>query len=192
MSEIPNSAQRISELARLGEVLFHTDDLVNLWKIKERHTLRVLLKRYVDRGILFRVHRGYYALRSIADIDPLLLGLKAVHGYAYVSTETVLAEEGVIAQAIPFITIIGSRTKRFTIDDHAYRVRRLAERFLYNDEGITTDTHGIRRATLSRAVADLLYFNPSAHLDAPQVVDWHRARALAARLGYPLSSRYYA
>ena len=68
---------RFAALAQLGEVVFHTDDLANLWRITNKNTLYTTIKRYVAQGLLFRIHKGFYALKNPKDIDPLLLGVKA-------------------------------------------------------------------------------------------------------------------
>ncbi len=183
---------RFAELARLGEVVFHTDDLANLWHITNKNTLYTTIKRYVNDGLLTRIHKGFYAIKPIAEIDPLLLGLKAMHGYAYVSAETILAEEGVIQQQIPAVTLLGAQTRRFTIGQHHYYARKLADAFLYQPAGIVTKENGVRKATRERAIADLLYLNPRAYFDASRLIDWKKVRAIQKELGYPLTHKYSA
>ncbi len=175
----------------MGETLVHIDDLANLWGISDRHVLRVTLKRYVDRGLLFRLWRGFYSLRPPQDLDVLLVGQKAVHGVAYVSTETVLARAGLILQAVPIITLVGERTKRFHIGAQEYYVRQLASHFLYNPAGVRTEQSGARVASPERAVADILYFNPHAHFDAAAHIDWQMVRTFQETVGYPLTPNRY-
>ena len=177
---------RFADLAKLGEILFHADDLANLWGIANKNTLHVTLKRYVDQGLFFRIYKGFYSLKPLSQIDPLLLGQKALHGYAYVSTETVLSENGIIGQSQNAITLISSRTKRFSIGTNRYLSRTLADKFLYQIFGIMTKENGLRIATGERAVADLLYFNPHTHLDGANLVDWEKVENLQKELGYPV------
>lgn len=178
---------RFAELARLGEVVFHTDDLANLWGITNKNTLYTAIKRYAQRGLLFPIHKGFYAIKPPATIDPLLLGVKALHGYAYVSTETILRGHGVIQQEIPYITLVSHQTKRFTTNGRAYYARKLPDQFLYQPSGITESANGVRKATPERAVADLLYFNKHAYFDSPERVDWEYMRELQKDIGYPLT-----
>jgi len=142
---------RFAQLAKLGEVVFHIDDLANLWHITNKNTLYTALKRYTGQGLLFRIHKGFYAIKPPVEVDPLLLGIKALHGYAYVSTETILAEEGIVQQEVPAITLISSKTKRFSITGHHYYSRKLADKFLYQPNGIITVPNGVRKATRERA-----------------------------------------
>lgn len=182
---------RFAELARLGEVVFHTNDLANLWRITNKNTLYTTIKRYVEQGLLFPIHKGFYAIRQPKEVDPLLLGVKALHGYCYVSTETVLRGEGVIQQELPAITLIADATKRFTVAGRSYYSRKLPDRFLYQSNGIMTAANGVRIATSMRAVADLLYFNKHAYLDAAHLIDWGKVHALQKEIGYPVTTSRY-
>jgi predicted transcriptional regulator of viral defense system len=177
---------RIAVLARQPHLIFHTGDLRRLWNIKNLNTLYTLLTRYVKRGVLFRIYKGLYSLVSIDKLEPLLLGIKAIHSYAYVSTETVLVEEGVIAQVIYDHTLVSGYSRHFRIGQHSYTSRKLSAKFLYNPAGITEE-NGIMKATLERAVADLLYFNPRAYFDGIEIIDVAKVRALQEEIGYPLT-----
>lgn len=179
---------RIADLAILGEQVFHADDLANLWKIRKRSTLYETLSRYTKTGLLHRVHKGLYSLKNVTDINPLLLGVKAIHGYAYISCETVLYDAGLINQPSYEITIISTASKRFVVGEHRFRSRKLADRFLYNDIGIEIQD-GVRRASTSRAVADMLYFHPKKYFDAP--IDVPAVQKIIHTVGYTLSLDSY-
>jgi len=182
--------RRFAELARLGEQVFHASDLAVLWRISKPNTLYTTLKRYTDAGLLFRVFKGLYAIKPPKDIDSLLLGIKVLHRFAYVSTETVLARHGIILQDIHYITIISSLSKRFKAGGNDYRCRRLTDRFLYQKIGIEV-SGGINIAAPERAVADMLHFQPNYHLDNRKAVDWPIVKKLQLRLGYRLPSKNY-
>lgn len=182
---------RFAELAKLGEVAFHTDDLANLWRITNKNTLYTTIKRYVGQGLLFRIHKGFYAIKQPREIDPYLLGVKALHGYAYVSCETVLREEGIIQQELSMMTLVSSETKRFSIAGNNYYCRKLADKFLYQQNGITAVDNGVRKANTERAIADLLYFNPHMYFDAENLIDWKKVRDIQKELGYPKTPKRY-
>jgi predicted transcriptional regulator of viral defense system len=180
---------RFAELARLGEVAFHTDDLANLWRITNKNTLYTTIKRYVEQGLLFRIHKGFYAIKRPTEINPLLLGIKALHSYAYVSTETILREEGIIQQELPTITLISGKAKRFTVAGNEYYSRKLPDAFLYQPIGITAAVGGVRKASKERAVADMLHFNARAYFDSPKHIDWKKVRAIQKEVGYPVTKK---
>jgi len=180
------SARRFADLAKLGEVVLHSKDLANLWYIKNPNTLHTTLKRYVQQGLLLRIYKGLYSLKPVDQLNPNILGIKALHSFAYISTETVLAQAGVIQQNILHITLVSSLSKKFSIGDYHYRSRKLADKFLYQEIGLI-NKNGVKTATLERAVADLLYFNPQAHFDNERAIDWKKVRLIQQKIGYPLT-----
>jgi predicted transcriptional regulator of viral defense system len=161
---------RFLVLARLNESIFHVGDLARIWGIKNRSNLLVTLKRYVDSGLIYRIYRGLYSLKKVSELDPLILGAKAINNYSYLSGETILAKHGVILQRVNYYTFTGKSTKRFNISDYKYYCRQLKDKFLYNNTGI--DKIGqLNIASLERAVADIMYYNPRYHFDNPKIID---------------------
>lgn len=182
------TARRIALLAKNGEKIFHIDDLVNLWDIQNKNTLRVTLKRYVEDGLVHRIYRGFYSLFPIDKIDPVLLGAKAIHQFCYLSTETVLRQEGYILQSVNSYTFVGSKSLRFAVGGHEFKSRQLDEKYLYNPEGVLLKD-GTKIATAERAICDMLYFNPNYHFDRP--IDWKKIRSMQKKIGYPLTPNRY-
>lgn len=165
--------------------IFHAGDLSTLWNIQNRNTLYTLLKRYTQRKILFRIYKGLYSLLDPDQIDPRILGLKAIHQYAYVSTETVLAEAGIIPQIVWHTTLVSSRSLKFKIGNHSIISRRLQDRFLFHPAGIF-ERNGIPTASLERAAADLLYFNPKVDLAGRKLIDFGKVTAIQNQVGFPV------
>jgi len=189
-NKIENKQQRLAKIIKLGQVIFHASDLANLWQINNANTLHTTLKRYARAGLLFRIYRGFYSLKPIAQLDPLLLGVKALHEFSYVSAETMLERAGVISQSRNIITLISSKSKQFSIGNYHYRSRKLAAKHLFNPAGIT-EINGIKIAGVSRAAADILYFNPRMHFDAGQFIKWREVKKLQAEIGYkPIKDNY--
>lgn len=174
---------RIKELMRVGSDLVHTKDLAVLWGITNPNSLYTAINRYVRRGVLIPVQKGMYTTVPLDRVDPIRLGLAALHSYAYLSTESVLSSAGVIAQAIPRITFVGEKSRRFSLTGHDYVSRKLKPDFLLNTAGITVND-GIPSATVNRAVADLLYFDPTYHIDGRDRIDWNEVRLIQKEIGY--------
>ena len=185
-----NYLQRLAIINQIGDNIFHTKDLANLWQIKNPGNLHTTLSRYVKNGLLFRIYRGFYSTLPLDKINPKLLGLKSLHEFSYVSTETVLAEAGIILQIIKPITLVSSKSKKFSINNNYYASRKLAPQYLFNSEGIQ-EIAGIRTAKLNRAIADLLYFNPNFHFDAKQQINWQAVKKIQVAIGYPLTPNCY-
>jgi len=179
-----NTNQRFAKLAQMNEVVFHSGDLANLWQIENKNTLYTTLKRYHQQGLLFRIHKGLYSLKPTKDINAKILGLKALHKFSYISTETILIEKGIIQQNIPSLTIVSSQSKQFKIGKNYYKVRKLADRYLFNPAGVKVDCDDIRIATTERAIADLLYFNPDYYFDAQNIINWKKVKKIQKEVGY--------
>ncbi|MFC1612895.1 hypothetical protein ACFL23_01045 [Patescibacteria group bacterium] len=180
--------EKFAEIAKLGEILFHTKDLANLWRIKNENTLYTTISRYIKKKLLFKIYKGFYSIKPIEQIDPFLLGSKAIHEYCYLSAETVLAQAGIIQQSINQITFIGSKRKKFKIEGNTYSVRQLKDEHLYNPAGIINKNH-VNIATPNRAIADLLYFNPNAYFDGENLINWKEVRGIQKAIGYPLTTK---
>jgi predicted transcriptional regulator of viral defense system len=175
------SMGRFAKLAQLGDQVFHVGDLANLWNINNKNTLYTTLKRYSRAQLLFRVQKGMYAIKPITKIDPYLLGIKALHKFAYVSTESILSQAGIILQDVKYITLISSESKKFSIGNMNYclnyRSRQLDDKFLFQSEGLYIK-NGIYMATTERAIADILYFCPNFHFDNRDNIDWKKVKKI--------------
>jgi len=175
---------KIDVLLKQGRKLFHTNDLALLWQITNKNTLYTTIKRYVKKGILIPIHKGFYATVSVKKINQIELGISYLHQYAYLSTESVLVNYGVIFQKSENITLVGNISKNFTIGDTKYIVRKMKDSYLFQTIGITTDVNGVKTATLNRAVADLLYFNRNYYFDNRKAVNWAQVKQLQIEIGY--------
>jgi len=182
------TAHRLALLAAKGEIIFHHQDLANLWNIQNANTLRVTLARYVKEGLFYRIHRGFYSLRPLLELDPVLVGARALHQFCYLSTETVLYQHGFLSQKPHVHTFVSAKSAKFNVMDFAYISRQLKVEFLYHPEGIVWKD-GVYRATPERALADMLYFNTHTHFD--KSVDWEKIKNTQYRIHYPLTLKRY-
>ena len=160
-------------------VLYHTQDLAVLWGINNSNTLYTIIKRYIKRGVLIKIHKGFYSIKPIDKIDPIYLGLSALHRYGYLSTESVLVEKGIIFQDIKYITLVSDISKKFKIGNYKFLVRKMKPEYLHNNIGIIN-----KKALVERAVADMLYFNPGYHFDAKKLIDWQKVKEMKKLIGY--------
>lgn len=179
---------RFAALARMGEVVFHARDVAVIWGITNVNTLHTTLSRYVCAGLLFRLQNGLYSVKPPRELDPLLIGSKAVHGFCYVSTETVLSRAGFIQQHLSHTTLVGTVSRSFALAGYAFRSRRMADAYLFNETGVVRNG-GVLIASPARAVADMLYFNPHYHFDASAHIDWDEVIRVQVAVGYPIIKR---
>jgi predicted transcriptional regulator of viral defense system len=174
---------RFQILAAMDEEIFHRDDLARLWNIDNPNTLNVALYRYVRNNLLYRIYKGFYSIKPPEKLNPYLLGIKAVHRFAYISTETVLFEEGIINQAPDAVSIISSVSRTYTISERNYKCRKLKPIHLMNPAGLV-DMGGYKKADINRAVADLLYFNKLYYFDNEAFIDWETVKEMQTLVGY--------
>src|SRR3989338_1429281 len=142
---------RIDTLLKQKRQLFHTGDLELLWGITDKNTLYTTISRYIKKGILISIHKGFYSTRPLSGLDNLELGISYLHTYAYVSCEYILAKEGVIFQNINAITLVSSLSKYFTIGSSDFRTRKLKDIYLYNQVGVTKQGN-VFVASMDRAI----------------------------------------
>jgi len=187
-------AHRFAILAQMNEKVFHASDLAVLWGITDKNTLYTTLSRYIRSKVLYRVFKGLYSIPPPSQIDPLLLGTKALHEYCYITTETVLFNTGYISQKPAIITLAGSHSKRFKVISNHYRSRRLKAQLPMNHIeilNIKADNMSgtVKIASAERAIADMLYFNP--HFNFDKKVNWEKIAGLQKQIGYPLTPARY-
>ena len=170
-------------MLKLDRKLFHSGDLAVLWGISNKNTLYTTIKRYVQKGVLIPVYKGLYSVIPISKIDPYALGVSVIHGFTYLSTETVLANNGIIFQTIYPYTFIAGLSKKTRIKDYIFLFRRMKPEYLHNMAGISNQ-NGVLIASPERAVADMLYFNKKYHFDSSDKIDWKRVRAIQKEVDY--------
>jgi len=182
-----SDGERFALLASLSEIVFHSDDLANLWNIHNKNTLYTTLFRYVKRGLIFRIYNGFYSIKKINDIDPYFLGIKSLHKLTYVSCESVLFEYGILNQRSQSITLVSSISKSFSIGGKRYRSRQMKDEYLFNHSGIEI-IGSIRKASVERAVADMLYFNRKKYFDAfdSKLINWNKVKKIIKDVGYKI------
>jgi predicted transcriptional regulator of viral defense system len=174
---------RLNELIKLDRKIYHTNDLALLWKITNKNTLYTAIKRYSRKGVLLPIYKGLYSTVPVSQLDPLELGKAIIHHYTYLSTESVLAQAGVIAQIIYPYTFVSDQPKKVTIGTISFLFRQVKPDYLFNPTGII-DRHGVYVASPERAAADMLYFNPKYHFDVPESLDFEEVKLIQKEVGY--------
>lgn len=174
---------RIDALIKQERKLFHTRDLALIWAIENNNTLYTLIKRYLKKGVLIPIHKGFYSTVPLEKIDPIVLGISFLHRFAYLSCESILGQEGVIFQQSPYITLVSSVSEKFAVGKHQFWVRKMKDEFLHHPAGLKQE-NDYQKATLERAVADLLYFNPLYHFDNLKAIDWKKVKLMQREVGF--------
>jgi len=170
-------------LLKQNRQLFHTADLSLLWGVTNNNTLYTTIKRYLNKGVLIPIHKGFYSTVPADQINPYNLMQGYLHRYCYISCETVLISHGVIFQKGNYITAVSQVSKKFTLANNDFFVRKLKDDHLYNDRGVVGND-GVMIAGLERAVADMLYYSPRYHFDNRKIINWKMVRKIQREVGY--------
>lgn len=166
------TTDKIGILVQQSQKLFHTSDLKVLWNILNQNTLHKTIARLIKKGTLISLQKGFYSIVPLDQLDPIEIGFRAINHFSYLSTETVLAKNGIINQSPNKITFVSSTPANFTINNNLYLVRQLKPQCLNNTVGIIQNDKGVFMATTERAIADMLYFQPNYHFDADNLINW--------------------
>lgn len=182
MYRIRNTNQQ-KALLEQNTRIFKTSDLAVLWGIENKNTLWTTIKRYAHRKILYKIHKGLYAVLPLEKLDKYELGCAISGQLSYVSGEIILQNSGVIMQNLAQITLFGKKKKQFAINGISYLCRHLNNKYLLNRAGIE-DNQRFSIATLERAVADILYVNPRYYFDNEMAINKGKLKNLSQEIGY--------
>lgn len=174
---------KIKQLLALNRKILHTQDLAAAWGTDNVNTLYTTIRRYKEKGILFSIRKGLYAIVPPEKLDPFELGAAIINGYAYVSCETVLSLAGAIKQEVAAYTFVGPQSDRVELSGYRYRFRAMPDKFLYNTADIEIRS-GVLWATPERALADLRYFLPRYFIDSMNVLNIERVKEIQKEVGY--------
>jgi hypothetical protein len=149
-----------------------------------RNTLYTTIKRHVQKGVLIPIYKGLYSTVPLHQLNPFELGKAIIHRYTCLSTETVLAQAGVISQTIYAYTFVSDQSRKVSLGGMSFLFRKLKDEYLHNPAGIENQ-NGVFVATTERAVADMLYFNPKYHFDVLESIDFEKVKSIQKEVGYP-------
>jgi hypothetical protein len=96
----------------------------------------------------------------------------------------VLEQSGIISQRIYDYTFATDQSKHVSVRQWNFRYRKLKVEYLHNPTGISKQDDGFV-ATVERAVADMLYFDPRYHFDFREAINFDKVREIQKEIGYP-------
>jgi hypothetical protein len=141
------------------------------------------ITRYIDKGVIFPIYKGLYSTVPVSTLDPLELGKAVIHRYTYLTTESVLAQAGIISQITYAYTFVSNVSKKVAVGSLAFLFRQLKDEYLHNPTGVVNQK-GVFVATPERAAADMKYFNPKYHFDATVSLDMDKVKSIQKEIGY--------
>lgn len=160
----------LKTLLRSKQTVFSLKDIVVISRDSNINNLKAKVHYYVKQGELYPVRRGIYAKDK--DYNRLEVATK-IFIPAYISFETVFAQEGMVFQVYTSIFVATYRSETVDGDGQQYLFRTLKRRILTNPSGVrNTEPYSI--ASPERAFLDMLYIRKDYHFDNLDSLNWDK------------------
>jgi len=160
----------ISTILRSKKTVFSFKDIVLLWNESNLNAARVRVNYFVKNGELIHLRRGLYAKDN--NYNKLELATK-IFTPAYVSFETVLAQEGVTFQYYGNIFVASYLTREIEVDGQIYVFKKMKDFALSDSVGIKNENEQ-SIASKERAFLDVIYINKDYHFDNLGSLNWEK------------------
>jgi len=157
-----------------GRTVFRPQDLRVLWKDCAL-TAKISVNRMVERKLILRLAKGYYALDENYDTRALA---NLVITPSYVSFNSALAFAGINFQQRNSIDSVALLSYRRKIQGITYAYYSIKKELFFHLEGILTKNN-IAIACPERAILDSLYFGFMPDIDTPERIDQNYLRQLS-------------
>lgn len=166
----------------MKRTVFTFRNLIDLWELKPE-TAKIVVKRMVDRGIIYRVVRGYY---SITREGNLYETANLIVQPSYVSMHSALFYHNVSFQISTIVTSVGLINYEKKVGKISFKYYSMKEKLFFNLEGIEYKQN-VAIAKLERAILDCFYFGLVPNLDNSNSVNISYLKKMS--LFYPKTVR---
>ncbi len=173
---------RLRVLLDMKRTVFTFRNLIDLWELKPE-TAKIVVKRMVDRGIIYRVVRGYY---SITREGNLYETANLIVQPSYVSMHSALFYHNVSFQISTIVTSVGLINYEKKVGKRSFKYYSMKEKLFFNLEGIEYKQN-VAIAKLERAILDCFYFGLVPNLDNSNSVNISYLKKMS--LFYPKTVR---
>ncbi len=161
-----NASTRLKILMSSGRTVFRPQDLRVLWK-DSALTAKISAARMVERKLILRLAKGYYAIDENYDTRALA---NLVITPSYVSFNSALASAGINFQQRKSIDSVALLSYRRKIQSITYAYYSIKKELFFHQEGIITKNN-VSIACPERAILDSLYFGFMPDIDTPDRLD---------------------
>lgn len=157
----------LEKIYKLKQTVLTIDEIA---LITRETNVKAKLAYYEEIGKLNRIRRSIYSIDE--NYNKYELACK-IFTPAYISFETVLAQEGVIFQYYKFISVASYLSREIECDGQNFKFRKLKREILSSPEGvIKKDNYSV--ASKERAFLDMLYVSKSYYFDNLSSLDWDK------------------
>lgn len=160
----------IGAILRSNHTVFTFPELAMLFGITYENRLAAKIHYYVKTGALYAIRKGLYAKDK--NYNPFELAVK-IYTPAYVSFETVLAQQGIIFQVHHQIFIASYLSRELVCDNHPLSFKKIKQSVLTDKTGIDQRDHYFI-ADKERAFLDTIYLRKDYYFDHLDTIDWDK------------------
>lgn len=155
-----NNAERLKILTETGRSVFSLKNLQSLWEVNP-HSAKIVARRMVEKRLIKRIARGYYALKDEFNIYELA---NLIISPSYVSLNSSLFYHGISFQVSNIITSVALLNYSKEIEKIIYKYYAMKGSLFFNLEGINYKKN-LSMARPERAVLDCFYFGILPNID---------------------------
>ncbi|OGT32972.1 MAG: hypothetical protein A3C44_06465 [Gammaproteobacteria bacterium RIFCSPHIGHO2_02_FULL_39_13] len=160
----------IHTILRSPQSVFTFTELALLLGISHENTLAAKIHYYVKTGALYAIRKGLYAKDK--NYHSFELAIR-IYTPAYISFETVLAQEGVIFQAYQPIFVASYLTRELKCDEKKIAFKKIKSSVLTNNSGVYRRDYYFM-ADKERAFLDTIYLHKDYYFDHLNRIDWDK------------------
>lgn len=150
------------------QAVFASQEIALLTGERSANNLKTKLSYYVKNGDLVRLRRGIFAKKGDFDWKECAVRICTP---AYISLETVLAQEGVIFQYYDSVFVVSYLSRDIICQDKQISYKKIKEEILLNQRGLVNKGTYFQ-ATKERAFLDRLYLSGEYYFDNLRSLDW--------------------
>ena len=169
-----NNAQRLKILNNTGRSVFSSKNIQSLWQTSA-HNTKIILKRMIQKELLFKLAKGYYALNldyNIYELSNLIISP------SYISLNSALFYHGVAFQASRKVVSVALLNYEKQVKKTAFEYHAMKESLFFNLEGINYK-NSFSMAVPERAILDTFYFGFLPNLDNFEKINLSYLKELA-------------
>jgi predicted transcriptional regulator of viral defense system len=175
-----NISERLKILHQSRKTVFTLGDLKSLWQESGLNT-KIIAKRMVEKGLILKLAKGYYALSEEYNIYELA---NLIISPSYVSFNSALFYWNVCFQVSDTVSSVALINYKKEIEDKIYKYYAMKEKLFYNPKGIVW-RENISVASPERAILDSCYFGLLFNVDREEKINFTTLREIS--LFYPKS-----
>ncbi len=163
----------ILKLYQQSQTVFSFTDLQLLFPQESPKSLQNRIHYAAKTNQLQNLRRGIYAKAKFKTLE---LANK-IYTPAYISFETVLAQEDIVFQTYQTIFLASYLTRTITVNQQNFAFRKLKNSLLSSPQGLILKPH-YTIATKERAFLDAVYLYGDYHFDNLRPLDWEKINNL--------------